>query len=67
MRSFVPPTFIVGFTQPQLQIHRECSTLSPFIMSDNPSFVLRGIEDVVYEVRSIPDGSSIAYEVANLW
>lgn len=25
-------------------------------MSDNPSFVLRGIEDVVYEQRPIPDG-----------
>lgn len=28
-------------------------------MSDNPSFVLRGIEDVVYEQRPIPEGEDI--------
>ncbi len=27
-------------------------------MSNNPSFVLRKIEDVVYEERPIPDGAS---------
>lgn len=28
-------------------------------MSDNPSFVLKGIDDVVYEQRPIPEGESI--------
>lgn len=27
------------------------------IMSDNPSFVLRGVEDVIYEQRPIPEGT----------
>ena len=40
-------------------------TLSLLIMSDNPSFVLRGIEDVVYEDRPIPDSASITREVAD--
>jgi len=31
---------------------------SPLIMSDNPSFVLRGIEDVFYEDRPIPSSAS---------
>lgn len=26
-------------------------------MSDNPSFVLRGVEDVVYEQRPIPEST----------
>jgi len=26
-----------------------------FLMSDNPSFVLRGVEDVIYEQRPIPE------------
>lgn len=30
---------------------------SPLIMSDNPSFVLRGINDVFYEDRPIPDSA----------
>jgi len=29
-------------------------------MSDNPSFVLRGVGDVVYEQRSIPLRTSLA-------
>ena len=40
--------------------------LSVLIMSDNPSFVLRGIEDVVYEDRPIPDSASITYEIATV-
>jgi hypothetical protein len=37
-----------------------CCPLLPFVVSmkpDNPSFVLRGVEDVVYEQRPIPEGT----------
>lgn len=34
-------------------------------MSDNPSFVLRGVDDVVYEQRPIPEisGDEVLVEV----
>jgi hypothetical protein len=33
-------------------------------MSDNPSFVLRGVEDVVYEQRPIPE-STLQYNLSD--
>ena len=41
--------------QPNLaQVHR--SNICWFAMTDNPSLVLRGIDDLFYEHRSIPEG-----------
>jgi hypothetical protein len=40
--------------------------LAPLMMPDNPSFVLRGIEDVVYEDRPIPDSALITRGVCKL-
>ena len=33
------------------------------MMSDNLSFVLRGIEDVVYEQRPIPESTSLMIQL----
>ena len=43
---------------PEARNHHNIALLSPLIMTDNPSFVLRGIDDVVYEERAIPDSAS---------
>ena len=44
---------------PEPRNHRNIAHFSPLIMSDNPSFVLRGIYDVIFDERPIPDSASV--------